>query len=99
MKTVGTIYIINCGDVGSYVGMTRLHPSERQKRHFAFLRRRKHSNHRMQRLWDKYGPAAFSFNVLEQTSACPITELRVLLPKREAYWCAKLSREPGEYEG
>lgn len=53
--------------------------------HQSFLRKGAHVNPHLQNAWNKYGPDAFEFSVVEE---CPVDQLLV----REQYWlntCAK----------
>jgi len=56
---------------------------KRKRDHFNTLRRNQHCNIHMQRAWNKYGPDAFTFEVLEFV-------LSMSLTAREQYWLNKL---------
>lgn len=59
------IYQIICGPTGKrYIGSAAC-ISSRWGHHRAFLRAGKHANPHLQSAWNKYGEAAFQFNVLE----------------------------------
>jgi group I intron endonuclease len=77
------IYRITCSATGKfYIGSTaNLH--KRYNQHFNSLRNSLHCNRRMQNAWNKYGPDAFVFEVIELV-------LSPFLLEREQYWLDKL---------
>lgn len=69
------VYRIHHGASGkSYVGSSG-NIQTRWTRHRLALRRGVHHSEKLQRAWNKYGEAAFSFEVLE---VCPVNALRVV---------------------
>jgi len=60
--------------------------ADRWSDHRHYLKINKHHNPHLQRAWNKYGPDAFEFSVLELCSISALTE-------RENAWCAKFKRE------
>jgi len=62
---VSAVYAITCGSTGKvYVGCAK-RLRVRWADHRRLLRRGDHFNPRLQRAWNKYGEAAFSFSILE----------------------------------
>lgn len=77
------VYLIRCEVSGhGYVGSSKV-MKRRWKSHRTQLRGGRHSNFKLQAAWNKYGEAAFSFNILE---LCSEDNLR----EREVEWIAKL---------
>jgi len=62
------VYRIRCGPTGkSYVGSSSS-LRMRKKQHFSDLRCHRHDNPHLQRAFDKWGEAAFEWEVLEETA-------------------------------
>src|SRR6266568_1868256 len=77
------VYKITCTVTKKiYIG-SALDLRHRRNQHFSELRRNKHPNSYLQRAWNKYGPDAFTFEVLELV-------LPMSLTAREQYWFKKL---------
>jgi len=77
------VYKITCTVTKKiYIG-SALDLHHRQVVHFRKLRQNKHHNRYLQRAFDKYGPDAFTFEVLEFV-------LPIFLTAREQYWFDKL---------
>ncbi len=73
------VYKITCtANKKIYVG-SAINLRHRQKEHFASLRRNEHENPKLQNAWNKYGPDAFIYEVLELV-------LPMSLTAREQYW-------------
>lgn len=84
------IYAIVCAVTGrAYVGQTAM-MRKRENRHFADLRGGRHHCNYLQRAFDKYGPDAFAFVVLEKCEASLLTE-------REQCWMEHYQRDSGLY--
>src|SRR6266700_6394202 len=66
-----------------YIG-SAINLRARWQNHCAYLRQNKHHNPKLQNAWNKYGPDAFVFEVLE------IVLIPDLLTAREQYWFSKL---------
>lgn len=63
------IYQITCTPTGRiYIG-SAVNLARRQREHWQTLRGRRHTNVRLQRAWNKYGPDAFTFTVVELVAA------------------------------
>jgi group I intron endonuclease len=80
MRHSGIYSIQNLLNNKVYVGQS-VNIHRRWTAHRSDLRRGKHGNGHLQRSWDKYGPAAFAFTVLE---IVPTKDQRA---PREAYYC------------
>lgn len=79
------IYKITCLPTGKlYVGSAAIF-RKRRDRHWQHLREKKHDNLHLQRAWEKYGPDAFKFEVLE------VIEDRALMLGREQHWIDALN--------
>src|SRR5437588_1377253 len=77
------IYRIVCKSTGKmYIGSSA-NLRIRQYNHFRELRLMIHPNQKLQRAWNKYGPDAFTFEIVELA-------LPLLLLEREQYWLDKL---------
>src|SRR5260370_31529853 len=73
------IYKLSCiPNKRIYIG-SAINLQSRKRQHFHELRRNRHCNRHLQRAWNKYGEAAFSFEVLEIV-------LPISLTAREQYW-------------
>lgn len=84
------IYRITCVVTGKiYVG-SAMNLRKRWKDHSFYLQRNEHHNPKLQAAWNKYGPDAFTFEVLELV-------LSMSLTAREQYWFKKL--DPFEKRG
>ncbi len=83
-----------------YVGSARLLP-DRWRRHKYALRTHTHPTRRLQAAWDTYGPDAFTFTVLEETTVwmpnniLPIERewIARLKPAYNATWQETLERQ------
>ena len=65
---MSVIYRITCVENGKfYIGST-VNKTQRWARHRRDLRTQKHKNRNMQASWDKYGEAAFVFEVVEEVA-------------------------------
>jgi group I intron endonuclease len=82
MKTSCVYQIRNTVSGKIYVGSTA-DMAKRFRAHRSFLANGTHSNRHLQASWNRHGPDAFVFEVLEQCSPS-------MLAEREAYWIAKL---------
>lgn len=77
------IYRITCTPTGKfYIGSAK-NLRRRFRDHFSYLQRNAHGNSKLQRAWNKHGPDAFLFEVLEYIL------LPELLIAREQYWLDK----------
>lgn len=84
MKACLGIYVIKCLPTGKcYVG-SALNCRSRTKTHKTRLKRGIHINKHLQAAWNKYGPDAFTFEVLE------ICKSENELVEREQWWINKL---------
>lgn len=78
------IYCITCTSTGKlYIG-SAVNLRKRRKDHLNGLRRNVHRNPKMQNAWNKYGEAAFTFEVIE------LVLIPEMLTAREQYWFKKL---------
>lgn len=78
------IYLIICTITSKiYVGSAR-DLCKRRKQHFSALQRNEHHNPKLQNAFNKHGPDAFLFEILE------LVLLPELLTAREQFWFAKL---------
>lgn len=78
------IYLITCVPTQKiYVG-SAVNLRHRRKCHFGDLQRNEHRNPKLQRAWNKYGPDAFTFEVLE------LVLIPEMLTAREQFWFYKL---------
>jgi len=82
-KTSGIYQIVNNVTQKRYIGLAS-NMNSRKQGHIYDLRRNKHGNDYLQKAWNKYGEANFSFLCLEE---CDKTNLY----KREDYWVKVLS--------
>lgn len=74
------VYMITCtANSKVYVGSAAIF-RKRRDRHWQHLRNGVHDNQHLQRAWQKYGPAAFAFEVLE------IVTDREQMIEREQHW-------------
>lgn len=77
------IYKITCTITSKlYIG-SALNLRRRKEEHFGLLHKNKHGNSHLQRAWNKYGEAAFIFEVIELV-------LPPFLLEREQHWLDKL---------
>ena len=90
MEKICGIYLITCtkpnGDRLYYAGQSS-HCKRRKLEHFGALRRGNHNNQFMQRTFNKYGEASFTFDVVE-------TCLPHHLNERESAWVKPLAGLP-----
>src|SRR6266581_245567 len=77
------IYKITCTANGRFYIGSAVNLYIRKYNHWSTLRRDIHRNQYLQRAWNKYGPDAFTFEVLEYV-------LPMSLTAREQYWLNKL---------
>lgn len=83
IPAVSGIYRIVCTITGKfYIGSTT-NLQRRYREHFNELCRRVHCNRKLQNAWDKHGPEAFAFEIIEFV-------LPPFLLEREQYWIDKL---------
>ncbi len=79
------VYKISHIDSGrAYIGSS-VNAEQRKITHFSTLRKRKHSNYRLQAAWDLYGESRFEFSVIED-----IDDKETMLT-REAFWIKELN--------
>lgn len=72
------VYLIRCAANGRiYVGGSR-NVEQRRRDHLSSLRRGVHGNPHLQRAWDKYGPDAFSFEVVATPAPARLLEVEQL---------------------
>lgn len=76
--TIGVYVITNTSNGKVYVGQS-VNCKERWKSHQNQFRNGKHFNKHLQRAYDKYGEASFTFYLLEMCDQCDMDE-------RERYW-------------
>jgi|SRR6266571_50468 len=79
----GIYRIIHIASGKSYIG-SALNLRKRRNKHFQDLRRNVHHSPTLQRAWNKYGEASFTFEILE------LVLLPELLTAREQYYFSKL---------
>lgn len=84
MKQSGIYKIEHIASGRVYVG-SAVRFNLRWNNHRDSLRHNKHGNNYLQRAWNKYGPDAFSFSILEYVAD------KSLLLQREQFWIDKLS--------
>lgn len=84
VPNVPGIYRITCVATGKiYIG-SAVNLRKRRKEHFGSLQRNEHHNIKLQRAWNKYGPDAFAFDILEYVM------FPVMLIPREQHWLDKV---------
>jgi group I intron endonuclease len=84
LPTSGGIYRITCTTTSKiYIG-SALNLRKRLYEHFGTLRRNTHHNAALQRAFNKYGPDAFTFDILE------FVLIPELLTAHEQFWFSKL---------
>jgi len=94
VHSIPGIYTVTNGVSGTvYVGQAR-NIRKRWEVHRSTLEGGKHRNGYLQRAWNKYGPAAFRFEVVVDLSAAPESELGERLNAEEI---AALKRYPDTY--
>jgi group I intron endonuclease len=82
-NAAGIYRIVHVATGRMYIG-SAMNLHIRRKNHFNTLRNNKHKNPKLQRAFNKYGPDAFRFEVLEYVL------VPELLTAREEYWFSKL---------
>ncbi len=80
MPNTPGIYRITCKPTGKFYIGSAVNLRRRRNEHFGSLRNNRHHSITMQNAWNKYGPDAFIFEVLEYIL------LPELLIAREQYW-------------
>ena len=89
------VYVILCNPtLKCYVGSS-FWTHGRVRSHLNALRRDVHSNRYLQHAWDKHGPGAFQWAILEVVEAGDLDRdgHDHLLGSREAEWCTLLNEE------
>jgi group I intron endonuclease len=90
MRTRGGVYRFTCMPTGRhYIGGTA-HPLKRWSEHLAQAKRGKHPNADIQADYDRHGPDAFEFCMLE------IVEDEAARQEREQVWLERYRAELGE---
>ncbi len=84
IPTTSGIYRITCTVTGKFYIGSAINLRKRRRDHFFYLERNEHHNPKLQAAWNKYGPDAFTFEVLELV-------LPISLTAREQYWFNKLN--------
>src|SRR5258706_717986 len=78
------IYRIVCSVTGKFYIGSAVNLQNRWSVHQHFLKKGTHTNSKLQRAWNKYGPESFIFEVIE------LVLVPELLTAREQYWFDKL---------
>jgi hypothetical protein len=87
INIMATIYLIQNSQNGKrYIGSSKQDVKYRWRRHLKDLRAKRHHSIYLQRAWNKYGAASFSFKVLEQ-----VPDKDML--NREQFWINSTSPE------
>lgn len=89
--TGGIYKIVNLNNGKCYVGSAKDFNTRRDK-HFKLLNDNKHFNIKLQRSYNKYGPNAFSFEIIE-----PFEYNKAKLRDRENFWIKQLNSKINGY--